>query len=229
MHHTARITLHASPRRMQSVVKPRRRPLQSRAWMTTGAIQDAFVLLLVEQGYDKVAMREIATVAGVGLGTLYLYFPGKESIAAVTVRTRLRKLAASLAAAAETPVPRTLQQVIRALVAPQVQTLLGHADEWRALLYLERRISSAESYRELYREYVDLYRDALAAASDWPAGLAPQAVAFTAFSIVDAVVKQALLVQDSCPDIAAVAADVECAVTAYIDAKAGACASAGGV
>jgi AcrR family transcriptional regulator len=194
--------------------------------MTTGAIQDAFVLLLVEQGYDKVAMREIASVAGVGLGTLYLYFPGKESIAAVTVRTRLRKLAASLAAAAETPVPRMVRQVIHALVAPQVQTLLGRADEWRALLYLERRISSPESYRELYREYVDLYRGALAAATDWPPALAPQPIAFTAFSMVDAVVKQALLVQDICPDAAVVAADVECAVSAYIQAKAATCGKA---
>ena len=75
---------------MNSTVKPRRKPSQSRAWMTTGAIQDAFVLLLVERGYEKVSMREIAGVAGVGLGTLYLYFPGKDSIAAVTVRSRLR-------------------------------------------------------------------------------------------------------------------------------------------
>ena len=34
---------------MNSIVKPRRKPLQSRAWMTTGAIQDAFVMLLEKQ------------------------------------------------------------------------------------------------------------------------------------------------------------------------------------
>lgn len=209
---------------MLSVVKPRRRPLQSRAWMTTGAIQDAFVLLLVEHGYEKVAMREIAAVAGVGLGTLYLYFPGKESIAAVTVRTRLRKLAAELALAAQAPMPRTLQQVVHALVAPQVGTMLGRPDEWRALLSLERRISSPDSYRVLYREFVDLYRDALAAASDWPAALDPQSTAFTVFAMADAVVNQALLVQESCPDPAAVATDVECALLAYLRARAAACA-----
>ena len=158
---------------MNSTVKPRRKPSQSRAWMTTGAIQDAFVLLLVERGYEKVSMREIAGVAGVGLGTLYLYFPGKDSIAAVTVRSRLRKQAAILAAAAKASVPRTLEQTIRALVAAHVRTLLGQAAEWRALLYLERRISSPASYREIYREFVSLFRDALAAASDWPAALDP--------------------------------------------------------
>jgi AcrR family transcriptional regulator len=186
--------------------------------MTTGAIQDAFVLLLVERGYEKVSMREIASVAGVGLGTLYLYFPGKDSIAAVTVRARLRKLAATVAAAAAASAPRTLDQVIRALVAAHVRTLLEQAAEWRALLFVERRISSPASYREIYREFVILFRDALAAASDWPATLEPQRTAFNAFAIVDAMVEQALLVQDTCPDADELVHDVECAVGGYVRA-----------
>jgi AcrR family transcriptional regulator len=186
--------------------------------MTTGAIQDAFVLLLVEQGYDKVTMREIAAVAGVGLGTLYLYFPGKDSIAAVTVRAWLRRLAATVAAAATPAAPRTLEQTIRALVVAHAQTLLDRSAEWRALLYVERRISSADSYREIYREFVAQFRDALVAASDWPAALDAQRTAFNAFSIVDAVVKQALLVQDPCPAADELVGDIECAVAAYIAA-----------
>jgi AcrR family transcriptional regulator len=201
---------------MSSTVKPRRRPLQSRAWVTSGAIQDAFVLLLAERGYEKVSMREIAGLAGVGLGTLYLYFPGKDSIAAVTVRARLRKLAAQLAVAAQAPAPRTLEQVVHALAGTHVRTLLGRAVEWRALLLLERRISSPDSYREIYREFVFLFRDALTAASDWSPALDPERSAFNAFSIVDAVVKQVLLVQDSCPDAQTVVSDIECAVLGYL-------------
>ena len=201
---------------MNSIVKPRRRPLQSRAWMTTGAIQDAFVLLLVERGYEKVSMRDIAGVAGVGLGTLYLYFPGKDSIAAVTVRSWMRRQVALLAQAAEAPAPRTIEQTIRAMVASHVRGLIGHADEWRALLFVERRISSPESYREIYREFVGLLRDALVASSDWPAALDPQRTAFNAFAIMDAIVEQALLVQDACPGTEDLASDVECALVGYI-------------
>ena len=201
---------------MNSTVKPRRKPSQSRAWVTSGAIQDAFVLLLVERDYEKVSMREIANVAGVGLGTLYVYFPGKSSIAAVTVRSWLRKQAATLAAAAEATALCTLEQTVRALAAAHVRALLGQATEWRALLYLERRISSPASYREIFREFVRLFRDAFAAASDWPAGLDPQHTAFNVFTIVDAVVKQALLVQDTCPATEELVNDVECAAVAYI-------------
>ena len=201
---------------MNSIVKPRRKPLQSRAWMTSGAIQDAFVLLLVERGYEKVSMREIAGVAGVGLGTLYLYFPGKDSIAAVTVRSWMRKQAAIVAQAVKTSEPRTVEQTIRAMVAAHVRGLLGQANEWRALMYLERRISSPASYREIYREFVALFRDALVASSDWPAALEPLRTAFNAFSMVYAIVEQALLVQDACPDVEELVDDVECAVGGYI-------------
>ncbi|WP_369656536.1 TetR/AcrR family transcriptional regulator [Variovorax sp. V213] len=201
---------------MNSIVRPRRKPMQSRAWMTSCAIQDAFVMLLADRGYEKISMREIAGLAGVGLGTLYLYFPGKESIAAVTIRRWMRKQAAILAQASKAPGPRTVEVAIRAMVQAYVRGLLGEVDEWRALLYLERRISSPASYREIYREFVDLFRAAFMASSDWPVGVDPLRTAFNAFSMVNAVVGQALLVQDVCPDAGELASDVECAVVGYI-------------
>ena len=173
-------------------------------------------MLLVERGYEKVSMRDIAAVAGVGLGTLYLYFPGKDSIAAVTVRGRLRKVAA-LEAAAVPPAPRTLAETVRALAQAHVGTLLGQPAEWTAILFLERRITAPEVYRELYKEFVYLYRDAFVAASDWPAALERDRAAFNAFSIVDAMAKHALLVQDACPDPGELVSDVECAVNGYFD------------
>jgi len=203
---------------MTSSVKPRRKPLQSRAWMTSGAIQDAFVLLLVERGYEKVSMREIASVAGVGLGTLYEYFPGKESIAAVTVRSWMRKQAALVAAAAQAPAPRAVQETAAALAGAHVRGLLDQTDAWRVLLHVERAISSPASYREIYREFVVLFRDAFVAAPDWPATLDAQRTAFNAFTIANAIAGQALLVHDAEPDADALLCDVQCAVAAYIAA-----------
>eukprot|EP01032_Pedospumella_encystans_P032668 gene32668-biopygen26940 len=51
--------------------KPRRRPLQARSWATSLAVQEAFVRVLLERGYDGVTIREVAAVAGVGIGTFY--------------------------------------------------------------------------------------------------------------------------------------------------------------
>jgi AcrR family transcriptional regulator len=45
----------------------RRRPRQSRALYTSQALQEAFVRLLVEQGFAAITIREIVAVAGTGL------------------------------------------------------------------------------------------------------------------------------------------------------------------
>lgn len=201
---------------MTATVKPRRKPSQSRAWMTSGAIQDAFVLLLVERGYEQVSMREIASVAGVGLGTLYQYFPGKESIAAVAVRSWMRRQVAAVAAAAVAPGPRTLEQTAGDLARAHLRALLEHADAWRALLHVERAISPPASYREIYREFVALYRDAFATATDWPAGLDAQRIAFNAFTIVNAIAGQSLLVLDGDVDLDTIARDAQRAVEGYL-------------
>ena len=203
---------------MTSAVKPRRKPSQSRAWMTSGAIQDAFVLLLVERGYDKISMREIAGVAGVGLGTLYQYFPGKDSIAAVTVRSWMRRQVAIVAAAAKAPAPRALEQTAVVLAVAHVRGLLEHADAWRALLHVERAISSPVSYREIYREFVALFRDAFVAASDWPTALDASRLAFNTFTAANAIAGQALLVHDGAVDPDRLLDDVERAVSGYIAA-----------
>jgi AcrR family transcriptional regulator len=203
---------------MTATVKPRRKPSQSRAWMTSGAIQDAFVLLLVERGHDRISMREIAGVAGVGLGTLYQYFPNKDSIAAVTVRSWMRRQVAAVAQAARSASPRTLEETACALAAAHSRALLEHADAWRALLHVERAISSPESYREIYREFVTLFRDAFAAASDWPAGLDAQRTAFNTFTIVNAIAGQSLLVLDADIDVDNTVRDVQSAAGSYIAA-----------
>ena len=94
--------------------------------------------------------------------------------------------------------------------------MLAHADAWRVLLHVERAISSPASYREVYREFVVLFRDAFAAASDWPA-LDAQRTAFNAFTIVNAIVGQALLVHDAA-DADALLHDAQRAVAAYVAA-----------
>jgi AcrR family transcriptional regulator len=204
------------PATMNLIVKPRRKPSQSRAWMTSGAIQDAFVLLLVEHGYEKVSMREIASVAGVGLGTLFLYFPGKHSIAAVTVRSRLRRLAATIEEAAIDASPRTLAEIPLAFLQQRTfepcslkPTNGARSCFWSAASLLPRSIASS-------KQFVYLCRDASAAASDWPPTLNAERTAFNAFSIVDAMAKHALLVQDTCPDADQLIDDVECAVSGYL-------------
>lgn len=70
---------------------PRKLPRQSRSKASYQAILDAAARVLVDVGYDKATTNSIAEVAGVSIGTLYEYFPGKEAIYAA-VRARLNEV-----------------------------------------------------------------------------------------------------------------------------------------
>src|SRR5260370_25083483 len=58
----------------------RRRPKQRRARQTVEAVLDAVIRLLKRGGSDAITTNRIAEVAGVSIGSLYLYFPHKRAI-----------------------------------------------------------------------------------------------------------------------------------------------------
>ncbi|MFL0801968.1 MAG: TetR/AcrR family transcriptional regulator [Agarilytica sp.] len=72
----------------KDLYKPRKTPTQDRAITTFNAILDAAARLLTTKGYSYASTNRIAEVAGVSIGSLYEYFPGKEAIfCAIRMRT----------------------------------------------------------------------------------------------------------------------------------------------
>ena len=185
--------------------------------MTSAAIQDAFVLALVERGYERVSMREIASIAGVGLGTLYLYFPNKDSIAAVTINSWVRRLARTIAAAMSEGGASTLRERSDAMVRAFAEAMFSQPESWRALVFLERRLTPPAVYQEGYMLHVNAVSEAFANASDWPAQRDPYPIAFTAFSISEATLRNALLVHDAPPPKDRLVQAIQHAVRGYLD------------
>ena len=77
-------------------IQVRRKPRQSRARLTQEALQDSFVRLLHERSAEKITIREITDVAGVGLGTFYEYFSKKEDLIALTIHQHVNDLAGNI-------------------------------------------------------------------------------------------------------------------------------------
>jgi AcrR family transcriptional regulator len=114
---------------------PRKRPTQARAQATFDALVEACARLLPELGYERLTTNAISERAGVGIGSLYEYFPGKDAIIALVVErlvervmTRLgAELTTILAARADDAVERWIARIYatvegeRALVAVLVQ------------------------------------------------------------------------------------------------------------
>jgi AcrR family transcriptional regulator len=144
----------------------RRKPQQSRARISSEALQEAFVRVLLERGYERVTVREVAAVAGVGIGTFYEYVANKEALAALTIHMCVKQQAQAMQASTEQHKGKTRADIAHAIINDQIDLLMGAAEKWQALLLLERRISSASAYRKHYDQYVDLWRQALASASD---------------------------------------------------------------
>lgn len=66
----------------------KKRPTQGRSQATVEAVLTATAQLLAEGGYAGLTTNHIAERAGVSIGSIYQYFPGKEAIVAqVTERT----------------------------------------------------------------------------------------------------------------------------------------------
>ena len=65
---------------MARVSKSRRTPKQERSRATVDAILQAAARVLVAGGYDDMHTNRIVEVAGVGIGSLYEYFPNKDAL-----------------------------------------------------------------------------------------------------------------------------------------------------
>jgi len=97
---------------------PRKQPVQARSRLTVKAIVEATAQVLVAVGYERATTDVIAARAGVSIGTLYQYFPNKESLVAALIKDHVdeitRLLEAALAAAADASLESALRGMIHA-------------------------------------------------------------------------------------------------------------------
>lgn len=63
-------------------IEPKKTPLQSRSRFTVDAILDAAAHILCKDGYADFNTNRVAVKAGVSIGSLYQYFPNKETLIA---------------------------------------------------------------------------------------------------------------------------------------------------
>ena len=70
----------------------RKRPTQVRAQATFDALVESCARLLPELGYEGLTTNAVAERAGVGIGSLYEYFPGKDAIIALVVEQLVERV-----------------------------------------------------------------------------------------------------------------------------------------
>jgi AcrR family transcriptional regulator len=100
---------------------PRKRPQQDRSKVTVEAILQATAHILTEEGYDQASTNRVAEVAGVSIGSLYQYFPNKESLIAALAQQHTEDMVAlvesNLQNIDDEPIPQVLGRIIAAAIA----------------------------------------------------------------------------------------------------------------
>ena len=132
-----------SPR--AATAAPRRKPRQSRAPHLAGAAGGLCSGLRVEKGYAGVTIREIAAVAGTGLGSFYEYFENKDDLARVCLHLRSKALLLGMRAAVAAHAGRPLRDIVDAVIDASSMPHRVQPLAWGAHYLLERHLSSPEA------------------------------------------------------------------------------------
>ncbi|RJF94538.1 TetR/AcrR family transcriptional regulator [Oleomonas cavernae] len=124
---------------------PKKRPKQSRSQASFEAVVEACARLLRGGGYDTLTTNLIAEVAGVGIATLYEYFPNKEAIVAAVAEQTVARMATRLAESFDAAQALDDREATHFWIACLVEIVSDDAFLYRALIdhYPEIRDSKA--------------------------------------------------------------------------------------
>jgi AcrR family transcriptional regulator len=116
------------------LLAPRKLPRQARAQATFSAIVDACGQLLTAGPYEALTTNCISERAGVSIGTLYEYFPNRESIVAALTAQSCSRLVARMTMAVEETVGLGDFAGVEHLLRAGVEALGAPENAFKALL-----------------------------------------------------------------------------------------------
>ena len=113
------------------VILRRKKPVQSRAKVTASAILEAAEMIIIKEGYEKATTNFIAERAGVSIGSLYQYFPNKESIISAVIESTVSKIAVGVRTIMRESIELPLHDISRLTL----EYLLNEFREHQIVLY----------------------------------------------------------------------------------------------
>ena len=137
---------------------PRKNASQERSRATVEALLAATARVLVREGYDHASTNKIAETAGVSIGSLYQYFPTKESLVAAVIERHANEMMdvvrTSLVRVATLPVAEAARELVRVFIeAHRIEPKLH-----RVLVEQTPRVANAKSVEKVDDEAIALVR-----------------------------------------------------------------------
>ncbi|KRF01878.1 TetR family transcriptional regulator [Frateuria sp. Soil773] len=153
-------------------LRPRKKPVQPRAVETYAWMLEAAAQILESQGIDAFNTNLVAERAGVSIGSLYQYFPGKEALLVALMQREKACMGADAATALAAPDGRAaLAHMVGAAVRHQLDR-----PELARLIDVEETRPGVQQEVENVSNYLGLLRSTLAR-PDLPPQPDPEAAA----------------------------------------------------
>ena len=140
------------------VTKPRKHASQDRSRSTVDALIEATARILVREGFDKASTNHIAEKAGVSVGSLYQYFPGKEALVAAVMERHNQELMAIVRGALAEVAVLPMEQAVRKLVAAAIKAHRVDPKLHRVLAEQIPRTGKLENIEAFNQENYALFR-----------------------------------------------------------------------
>ena len=121
------------PQSQQVAFEPRKTPVQARSTVTVEAIAEATIQVLLSHGTDRLTTTKVADRAGVSVGTLYQYFPNKQSLLFAVLEDHLDRVSAAVETACERAQHQPLAAMVRSVVEAFVDAKMQRPDISTAL------------------------------------------------------------------------------------------------
>lgn len=175
------------------LTQPRKNASQDRSRGTVDALVEATARILTREGFDKASTNRIAEKAGVSIGSLYQYFPGKEALVAAVIDRHNHKVMqvvrGALAEVASLPVDKAVRRIVAVAIEahridPRLHRVL--AEQIPRTVRLENTEAFNREAQGLFLDYLEAHRNELRVAD-------LELAAFLCASSVEAVSHSAVL------------------------------------
>ena len=113
--------------------EPRKTPIQARSTVTVEAISEATIQVLLSHGAERFTTTRVAERAGVSVGTLYQYYPNKQSLLFAVLEHHMNNVATRVEAACESACYKPLAEMIKEIMEAFVDAKVERADVSAAL------------------------------------------------------------------------------------------------
>jgi AcrR family transcriptional regulator len=136
---------------------PRKMATQRRSRATVDAVLEATARILIKEGYDKASTNRVAEVAGVSVGSLYQYFPGKEALVAALIDRHNQEVTRAIQGELADAVNLPMEQAVRKLVEVAMRAHRIDPKLHRVLTEQIRRVGRLEKVETFSGRYQALF------------------------------------------------------------------------